>query len=260
METKTVPLLTGMMIGELNKSCTFREISEPDELENAFRFRYEEYIKSRLFAYIKCNNHCVDIDTYDLHSKHYGLFRGNSDMIGYLRVVLDKREYYNQNVFKIGKRFDLFSEVDHSFENLKNSGEADYPFLSYPSVPESIQSFYYALKARNESFAEASRLIIKKDFRGMRSSLFLFECALVLFLKICQGSKYAVVHCCKDHGQFYKRFGFLPFDGNSEYNEFGVRKVVLFLSRSIRPNSLPSRLEDMVISFSTTCKIERGIY
>jgi predicted GNAT family N-acyltransferase len=259
METKSKLLIVaGMLISKVNNTFTFREITEQADLENAFHFRYEEYSGSRLKAFLKHNEQRVDIDTYDLHSKHYGVFTGDNKLMAYLRVVLDKREFYNPLVFEVGKKYEVFSDLEHSFSSLQNSPKADFPFLSYPNVPESIQSKYNSLKSNNETIAEASRLIIKEEYRGLRTVAFLIECAMVLFIQICLGKKHAVVSCCKDHCSFYERYGFRPFGTGEFYNVFGMPMDTLALILTSVPKNLPSRFEEMTKQYLTTGTINKA--
>jgi hypothetical protein len=258
METKSKLLIVaGMLISKVNSTFTFREITKQADLDTAFHFRYTEYSGGRMKVLLKQNENKVDIDIHDLYSKHYGLFSGSNELLGYLRVVCDKREYYNPQVFEVGKRYDIFSEAEHSSERVKVSIEADYPFLSYPKIPESIRSKYFSLKKNNEKFVEASRLIIKEEYRGLRTAGLLIECAMVLFILICKGQKYAIVSCCKDHCSFYERYGFQPFAMKQYYDVHGMTFNTICLSTS--PEHLPTRFEDSIKEFITTRKITKAL-
>jgi len=262
MKTKTTPIIiSNVMISEMNKTLTFREITEPDELEKVFRFRYEEYSNSKCNVFLKQNYHKVDIDIYDLHSKHYGLFAFNNQLVGCLRVVLDRNGLYNQNVFEIGKKYDVFNDSFYSKEVFKSINAADFPFLSYSNLPESMKSHYCLIKRNNENVAEASRLIIGKDFRGLRVSIFLVECAMMLFTLICLGQRHAVLDCCREHRSFYERFGFRPFDDGQGYKIFERFSDILYLHSSAFsiPIHLKLKFEQMAIEFSQTNKISRAI-
>jgi predicted GNAT family N-acyltransferase len=260
MKTKSAPLiLSNLMIGGLNKTCTFREITETNELERAFRFRYEEYSRSRLCRFLKQNQSKLDIDIYDLHSRHFGLFNGYNEMIGCLRVVMDKRKFYNNYVFEVGQKFNFFSKTENSLEGMRNSETADYPFLSYPNVPPSLLSHYNSLKARNVELAEASRLIIKENFRGFRTSAFLIDCAMMLFIILCSEHRHAVIDCCKDHRLFYERYGFRPFGDVTEYNLYDMNLDFICLALSETPKNLPVRIEEMKSQYQETGKISRAL-
>lgn len=254
---RTPLLLSGMMIGEMKETFTFREITAIGELEAAFRFRYEEYSFSRMSVYLKENEHRIDMDVYDLHSRHYGLFRNDGTLTGYLRVVFDRGTCYNRQVFELGRRFAGFSESSHSEAQLKKLPAADFPFLSYSFIPESVRLQYAELKNRGEGFAEASRLIISRHSRGIKLFAFLMECAMILFIRICEGKKNAMVHCCRDHGIFYKRYGFLPFHADAVFEDSGITKTLMYLPQTVSPKNLPAKTYELAADFGRSGRIMR---
>lgn len=258
MESQTNPIqITDIAERQANTTYSFREITEAKELEKAFRLRYEVYSNSRNRVFINRNEGGLDMDIYDLHSNHYGLYSPDNVLIGYLRVVLDRNEYYNYEVFKIGLKHGIYYNSIHSNENIKKEDYAEYPFLSYPNLPVSVKSKFMCLKKANQLFAEASRLIIVENFRGFRTSAFLIECAMTLFIIICQGKRNAIVNCCRDHSSFYERYGFRPFSEEQDFNIFGMTKETLYLSDL--PDNLPSKFEEMKAQYLITQKITKTL-
>ena len=81
----------------MSKTYTFREITEKEELEKFFRLRYEVYSDCRCQSILKKNGHPIDIDYYDVHSRHYSLACEN-EHAGYLRIVLPKEEIIQNHV------------------------------------------------------------------------------------------------------------------------------------------------------------------
>lgn len=239
---------------------TFSEITGKKELEMAFRLRYEEYLHSRMHCYLEKNESQVDIDVYDLHSKHYGLFLNGQELVGYIRVVLDPEECFNEEVSALGKHFGLFSGEEHTPEKLNESPVADFPFLSYPKVSPGIKALYTGLKKKKEGFAEASRMIISRDHRGMKLFVFIMECAMMLFIRISMSRKNAMIHCCRDHGLYYKRYGFRPFNNEEGYEEFGMHKMLLCMPASASPLNLPAKLYALAGDFGERGEISRIIH
>jgi predicted GNAT family N-acyltransferase len=251
--------ISGSINQGIKITCTFREISESVELEQAFRFRYLEYSQCRLSIFLKKNVDQLDLDDFDLHSKHFGVFTEDGLMVGYLRVVLEKDQFYNPAVFEVGKHYGLYTDAWHSFGSLQQREIADFPFLSYPFVPEGIHSFYQSLKARNVGLAEASRLIIARNFRGLRSCALLIECAMMLFMIICYNRRHAVISVCEDHVKFYEKYGFRPLQERRTYNLFRMSKETVCLSLSSVPSNLPARIKEMTEVFLKTGKVERTL-
>jgi predicted GNAT family N-acyltransferase len=268
METQTSPIPTTQVTEKkVNTTYTFREITEADELEQAFRLRYEVYSSCRCSVFLNTNLNKIDIDSYDLHSKHFGLFINENELAGYFRVVFDKNEYYNSDVLYIGRKFNFFPGTEYTLEGIKHIERADFPFLSYTGIPESTISFYKVLKNKGEGIAECSRLIIKEEHRGVKVSILLLECAIVLYILICIGSKHAVLSCVKEHSILYKRYGFQPIGEEQGYSLFGSERLsmclTLSLSLSLSSSPLPKyyqpKLESMAAEYSITGKITKTI-
>jgi predicted GNAT family N-acyltransferase len=231
---------------------TFREITEADELEMAFRLRYEVYSNTGNKVFLHQNIHKIDIDVFDAHSKHFGIFTDQGKLVAYIRVVLDKSEIKNDLVSDIVQKFEL------DLNCAKN--RVDYPFLSYPTVPECVKSHYNDLKSKKEGLAEASRLIIREEFRGARLSSFLIECAMVLFTLICNERKHAVVCCDKHHSIFYERYGFTSFGNSEVYDVFGITRVTLLLTLgSATSKHVIERFAGIAAEYSITGQITRTI-
>jgi predicted GNAT family N-acyltransferase len=268
METQTNPIPT-IQVAERKASTTytFREITEADELEQAFRLRYEVYSSCRCSSFLKSNSNEIDIDSYDQHSRHFGLFINNNEMVGYLRIVLHRNDYYNSAVLDIVNKFNFFQEGLCSFEFIKNTERADYPFLSYPDIPANIKSFYDSIKDKREGLAEGSRLIIKEQFRGIRTSIFMMECIILLYIIICMGKRHAIINCVKEHSSFYKRYGFETICDGRVYNIFGsIKEAVCLtiplsnsLSASTVPLNLHSKLAGMAAEYSITGQITKTL-
>jgi hypothetical protein len=244
----------------MEKSFRFQEITEKDELEVYFRLRYEIYSNSIVKGLIRENKNHIDIDYFDIHSRHYSLMNGNN-IAGYFRVVLPKNELTNTKVLEIGQKYQLLDETEYFHKN----GRAPFPFLCYEGVPRSYWEYYNELHNKNEQLAESSRLILHPDYRSIRTSKFLVECAMALFILICIGKMHAVVSCRHDHGSFYENSGFIPIaNGESFINhEFNTIAFTLPLSQSLSTSSVPKQLhakiEEMAEEFRSTGKIEREL-
>jgi predicted GNAT family N-acyltransferase len=260
METQTSPIPT-TQVSEKKASTTysFREIIDADELEKAFRFRYEVYTSCSNIGFLKPNEKKIDIDIFDLHSKHYGIFTQDGEIVANIRVVLDKGEFQNDNVFKIARKLNLlYSSVD-SNQEIKIFETCDYPFLSYSSVPSSVKSHYQKLRSNKIGFAEAGRLIIKEEYRGIRLSSLLLDCAMILFILICHENKYAVLCCDEHHRLFYEKYGFRPFGDGQQYDIYGTSKLSMYLCPEVLPENLKTKFQGMSAEYKITGKITKTL-
>ena len=239
---------------------TFREITEKDELEEFFRFRYDVFSNCEAKYFLEENENHLDINHYDVHSRHFALTTDNANA-GYLRVVLPKDELTNTDVLEIGKRYKLLDEEDYFHKN----GKAPFPFLSYGGVPQSYWNYFNELQSKNEQVAEAGRRIIHPEFRSIRTGKFLVECAMALFVVICIGQEHAIMSCASEHSRFFDNVGFIPIANGEGYVSNNINCVTLSLplseslSTSTVPQQFHSKFEEMANEFRSTGKMEREI-
>lgn len=240
----------------IKKRYTFREITDQKKLEHFFHLRYAIYVNSRLKGFLKENAYNLDLDIYDLHALHYGLFSEN-EPIGYLRLVLHKRKHYNSDVLEIGQKYGIYSQTTHAKPAVLQSNYPDFPFLNYPHVPKAVKEYYEDAKNRRISFVEASRLIVLSDFRQSFTSKFLVKCAVTVFKILFMSSKEAVINCIKRHERFYAGYGFSAIANSEEAYVTGSTLTRILLSSTQIPKHLHSLFEEIAEEFTQTGKIIR---
>jgi hypothetical protein len=232
----------------------FREITDKTELEQFFRLRYKIYKDSRMKAFLKENAHGVDMDIYDLHSLHYGLFCEQKP-VGYLRLVLYKTECYNSKVLELGKKFGVYTDSIHAYPAILQLSYPDFPFLNYPAVPHSMKLYYEDSLNKKTGFMEASRLVILPDFRQSLLTKYLIECAITIYATIFIHSKQGVINCIKRHETFYTQYGFSPIENSEGAYVIGDALTRLMLYYKSIPQYLFSLIETMANEFRNTGKM-----
>ncbi|MBK9488548.1 MAG: GNAT family N-acetyltransferase [Haliscomenobacter sp.] len=125
----------------MEKHFTFREITDRNELKKAFRLRYEVYEQSRMQFLLTPNEAKMDLDVFDLHSRHFGFFH-NHEIAGYIRIVVDRKSYFNSIVASIGLENHVFAPPKFIENNYAYNGEANFPFLSYAGAPIMLKLLY----------------------------------------------------------------------------------------------------------------------
>jgi len=245
----------------MGKHFTFKEIIDQVELEKAFRLRYEVYEKSRMQFLLRPNAAKIDLDIFDLHSRHFGIFY-NNNIAGYIRVVIDRKSYFNTTVASVGLENNVFEARKFIGNNYVYNGEANFPFLSYAGVPHNVKAFYIE-KAQCFSIIEASRLIVLEQFRGHKFSITLIECAIVAGMHVL-GSEIgiAVLDCSASQKRVYQLFGFQTLPNTSEYyvlnSDLTIRalslslslSLFLSLSLSLSLSDVPPKLHDKIQKMS----------
>lgn len=182
----------------MERIFTFKEITTREALETAFRLRYDVYLNSPNKVVITENSMGLDIDCYDEHSKHYCLMN-NEDQAGYFRIVFPAQHFTNEIVHSITNQ--VHGRAIN--EKTQQKEKAPYPFLSYKEIPESYRNYFYAL-AECSKVIECSRLIVAPKYRTVRSSFFLTEAALALYVVVFTDFKQAIINCPIEHSCFYK--------------------------------------------------------
>ncbi|MEP1489181.1 MAG: hypothetical protein ABJK28_12205 [Algibacter sp.] len=217
--------------------------------------------------FLALNDHEIDIDIYDLQSRHFGLFCEDKPA-GFLRIVYPKKELYQENIFNIGCKYNIFSQKTHNKKDITNLDYPDFPFISYSKVPCSIQNYYNNLNAKNETLVEPSRLMLFQNVSGINKAKFLTECAIVLYHLICIGKKHAVINCDVRHERFYQRYGFEKINSTENYhlkdrNTKSSSLLTLRLASSLKASPVCKEyhdsIENMVNEFNNTNVITRII-
>lgn len=116
----------------------YREAKNQQELEALLRLRYEVYRGSRLKGFCPENTWGLEMDFYDCHARHFGLFHcANSKErpVGYMRVIQKKEAEMAAWVRGIARQ--------HSMELLnKVCVELKNPFPSMSYFPDGDKSMF----------------------------------------------------------------------------------------------------------------------
>lgn len=196
----------------------FREITQKAELEHAFRMRYQVYQQSENKAFIRDNEQQIDIDGFDLHSKHFGFFQEH-EMVGYVRAIFPAKIYTNP----------LAEEMKAEFGTLiPQTMKEDYPFLSFENVPASHFEFKRTLEDNGDVICEASRFIIHPRYQSSGAARLLIESSLSTHI-LHEDCSYLVISCGISHERFYKRYGIQNIDVEKSYISKGVEITTLAL-------------------------------
>lgn len=239
----------------MGKLYTFREITDINELEEFLKLRYKIYAASINKAVLEENEYQIDIDCYDIHSKHYCLI--SDEKAAYFRMVLPSESLTNGNILQLKAKFDLQSKNNSP----KPVCKAPYPFLSYKEVLQSHKDFFEELLYQNKAIVESSRLIVMPDHRALKATRFLTEAAIALYTFFYREYQTGIVNCPVEYVDFYKEYGFIPIDDGKSYNFNGIQKTSL--SFSIDASSIPpkyiNQFEAMANEYLLTGKIEREL-
>jgi predicted GNAT family N-acyltransferase len=236
----------------MKKTFIFREITRREELIASFKLRYLIYKNCHLKSFLDSYVRDMDLDTYDHHAKHYGLYHTNN-LAGYIRVVLPKEQFLNADILSIKKEILQAKAIHNAYHN----STAPYPFLSYTDRTDPLWEFFKDSNCQQEKIAEGGRLVLRPEFRSIRTAKFLLESIFSIYFLLMKEIKYAVVTCVKDHVDFYRSYGFSPITNKEEYiNENKIISLSIPVSSlSAVPTHLHNRINQMASEYTQTNKI-----
>lgn len=235
---------------------SFREITSSKELEHFLKLRYHVYDSNENSVFLKKNIHSIDLECYDEHSKHYGLFC-EGDTAGYLRIVLPKGEFVSNCTLELQNN--LSQHI--SIPELKQQHSAPLPFLSYPKIPEALNDYYIRQQTLHRKIIEVGRFIVSPGHRTLKASRFIAECGIAIYTFIHKKYEEVIVNCSIDFAEFYYAYGLIPIVSSDGYYVHGLKGICLSLQ--LNEASIPLRFRDLFQSmaeeFSKTNQITRTL-
>ncbi len=177
----------------------FREIQGREEMLSWLKLRYTIYNSTRCAGFLSDNELEIDVDAYDLQSKHYGLFVEEADqqkLIGGLRIIQNTPVLSTIRTLKELGLIDLCQQ---------QSEQEVLPILSY--FPEDKDDHFSPLMPNGRVATEGSRLVLNKEYQSLRLAKFIISNAIILHLMM-EEDWVAFVSCNPLHARLYQSFGF----------------------------------------------------
>ena len=206
----------------------FREARNVLELKSLLELRYRGYLQSRCSSLIKQNPSGLDLDAYDLRSRHMGFFQlqgKESKPLGYMRFVEDDLTATAPLIWQLALAYpDLC-------ERLEKDPPTPYPLMENCPKTDELMKFYQQVKAKGERIAEGSRFVFDKDVRSRGFPKFMLESSLAVGL-FGLGYKHALLACNPRHGSFYSKFCFKPYEGLEKFEYDGLPGCVMINTKN----------------------------
>ena len=207
----------------------FREAKSMNELLPILRLRYSIYYNeeetTRLF--LKPNSLNIDIDSYDLNARHFGLyhaFKNKENLIGCCRIIYESEMDLCDSILAFAKKQeDIFKII---------SKKSKYPlYLFEVNNGMAINKFYQECKRNKQSICETSRISIEKEHRDLKTFFFFIRSISSSILSDGQ-TNIGISSASLKKSKFYIRFlNMLPIP-NSEYIVGDYQCIVLRVSRT----------------------------
>lgn len=211
----------------MNPIYIFREAQNTEDLSALFKMRYKVYSNSRVAKFSIQNPSQMDLDSYDIYAKHFGLFTSSNGIekpVGYLRVIQDTTTSVKDKVLKIASVSKMLTH------RVTQPPQSPLPMMSYFPKNKLIGKFYKIKKDQGSRLVEASRLVFdqsKKPIWVTRG--FVKACIAVNLLT--HNNQFAFVGCALDHTRFYQEFGF-EFVGKDGQEVHGIEFFLLAISKN----------------------------
>lgn len=229
----------------MKANYTFREMTRKEELLSCFLFRYKIYSESELKIFLKENTFKINIDCFDCHSKHYALLYDDS-IIGYMRVILPKDDYTNQDVIEIGTMYNLLNKRKNAYANM----ESPFQLLSSKSSGKKHWQLISDPLNRNESSAGSSRFMLHPEHRTVSALKFLCECEVALHLLLCIAYKQGITCVRRQQAPFYEYY---------ELNNYTQNSSKSYENEDSEPNNVHKNIEDIAEELRMNGRIEKEV-
>lgn len=226
----------------------FREAQNVMELKSLLQLRYRGYHQSRCTALIDRNDTGLDLDYYDLQSRHMGFFhlQGRESIpLGYMRLIEDDLTKTAPLIWQ------LAANHNDLVQKLENKPKGSLPFLSISPDNTPLERFYEEAKDKGHSMVEGSRFVFDTSVRSRGFPKFVLESAVAVTL-FSQGFEYAMLGCLPRHGTFYKRFGFHAMEGYEDFPYGTFRSCILKNTKASVPSIIKGKIQKMADAYSTT--------
>jgi len=231
----------------------FREAANAEELLALLRLRYRVYRDSRLTKFCAENKEGIDLDAYDLRSKHFGLFLHSDGLdacpVGYERVVEDRFKGVEDNLATILRWYPSIAT------EFRSNNQSIFPLLDYFPCAGSVSAIYRRCRIQGKKLVEPGRFALEQRVRSIAIAR---QFVTMIFAGLrADGVGYAILTCSPTHERFYSQFGFRRLSGAGAKRIVckGVSWVCLLGSADGLPDGVKDRVLAMVNVYRRTGQI-----
>jgi N-acyl-L-homoserine lactone synthetase len=225
-----------------NNNLIFREAQNAAELRSLIQLRYKVYRGCKLASLSPEHPSGLELDCYDLRSRHYGLFAKEGSCqtpVAYVRLIQDSIAPHAEQVLEIAAPFSDITE-----KLLQEPSTPLYLLTHYSELSEATVCFYSASKTRGEMLCEASRFTIDSTYRLPGMARIMIESVIAVFIQ--SSFSHAMISCSLTHARFYFKYGFKLIEELPLFYNYGNSNIVLICSHE----NIPSPFYERTIAMS----------
>ncbi len=227
---------------------TYREAQNTTELEALLKLRYKVYRNSALSNFCPENNAQLDLNPFDLNSRHFGLFENEEGVekpVGYMRVVQQERSPSANQVLEIAKK-----ACSKLADCLQQPITKPFPLMTYFRGSEKVDSVLTQLNEHGLKMCEASRFVFAEEVRSLQLAKFVTESSIAIYRAL--GFYSSIITCSITHSRFYNQYGFSQLKGTGLHigDSQPPLLLLLLLSHDV-PALVENRIDQMSSVFNT---------
>ncbi len=185
--------------------AVFRRLESADELLRYLRLRAEVYLSSRLKVFCKDDDTCIDVDSFDGCSSHFGLFlqnHGCETMIGGIRVFEGQVTRAQRQLVELSCDYPSIAAA------IESAPQVPFPCLQYWPQRQLVSEFLKQRRVEGEVIVEPSRLVLAPLFRSLRLAAAIVEAAIARYFLSVHAVDRAILSFAASQEPFYRRYGF----------------------------------------------------
>lgn len=231
----------------MKKKITFKEIQEIEELEKCLILRYEHFNSPQYRVFLNKNNLGIDIDEFDIFSRHWIVIDEANEIIGYARIIQRKK---NSNIFHLIQQIQKkYSIAEFQLKNKMCS----FPMMKYQTNKSKIFLASFLGENTEKEVFELSRFIIKNG-SSIRVSKFMVNAGLSIY-KSCFQAEIMILACIENHEKFWRRYGFSNISEKEKYRIEQLSAVNLFSEFNSIDKMIKNRFEELADQYKKENKI-----
>lgn len=229
----------------MNKKVTFKEVCGVEDLERCFKFRLQKYKACHRQAFLNGDNLEIDIDGFDVYSKHWGVYDQKGEIISYARIVQKDKN------LSIASQIEELLEK-HSIPDFAPQ-KTSFPITIYQTT-ESKQAItsLFANNAGKRVF-ELSRFVTQCG-SPLSISKFIVNAGLGVY-KYCYQSEMIILSCTEKHEKFWRHYGFKNMEEDLVYKKDHVKSVNLYSQLTGIHPKLNCKLEEYAQQYQSKQEI-----
>ena len=229
----------------------FREVRTVEESLKVLKLRHRVLRTCRLRNLCSESEFGIDIDSFDLHARHFALLERNGEVVGCQRGV------YPHGEIESPLARELLTKMPE-LQELVSTDARPFPCFAYLSTSEAeaIGRLSNRIGESGGQLGESARFLIDPHVSTIQIATFMAKAIVAAYI-VTDPRKHGITLVVKSHKRFYQRLGFQAVaETNDKFSDaVGSPGCVLHIHHSLIPEALRPELEAMAEEFVSTGRL-----